>query len=114
MDALSSNYQITRASVDFRRPNSDEAQKQRTNEPRAETADQLTNAASASLEKLNAKLATNALALRFFVDETTGKTVFRLIEASSGKTMRQIPNEQALATIRALDQARGWLLNAKL
>jgi uncharacterized FlaG/YvyC family protein len=114
MNTLSSNYQIGLADVRFRQQSNDDLQRQKPGEPRVEVANPGTAAVSEILAKLNAKLPTSAMSLRFFIDETTGKTVFRLIDTSSGKTMRQIPNEQALATIRALDQARGWLLNSKL
>jgi uncharacterized FlaG/YvyC family protein len=66
------------------------------------------------LRRLNARLDPSRTSLRFFVDESTGKTVFRLIDVQSGKTMLQIPNEQALATVRALDQASASLLSARL
>lgn len=48
--------------------------------------------------------------LAFSIDDTTGKTVIRVTDVSTGETIRQIPSEELLAISRSLSQSQGMLL----
>ena len=69
---------------------------------------------SASLEQamkqLEATVQAKANNLQFSVDDTTGKTVVRVIDSSSGSTIRQIPSEEALAIAQDIERMKGLLL----
>jgi len=51
--------------------------------------------------------------LQFSMDETSGKVVVKVLDGSTGNVIRQIPSEQALEIAQALDQLRGFFVNAK-
>lgn len=69
---------------------------------------------SANLEKalkqLQDMVQTKANNLQFSVDDTTGKTVVRVIDSSNGSTIRQIPSEEALAIAQDIERMKGLLL----
>lgn len=70
---------------------------------------QLLRAAKAIYQKINA-VAPN---LRFSVDNETGKTVVRVVDVSTGETIRQMPSEEVLAISRSIDRLQGLLLNGE-
>lgn len=49
--------------------------------------------------------------LRFSVDESTGRTVITVTDATTREVIRQIPSEEMLAVARALDRLQGLLLH---
>lgn len=51
--------------------------------------------------------------LRFRVDETTGLTVVRVIEARTGDLVRQIPSQNVLELHAALESASGLLVRER-
>lgn len=51
--------------------------------------------------------------LRFSIDEATGHTVVRVVDAETGNLIRQIPTQEALDIARVLDRMQGLLLNDK-
>lgn len=51
--------------------------------------------------------------LRFTLEEESGKTIIKVIDAESGDIIRQLPSEQLLDLARNLEQAGGILLKEK-
>lgn len=48
--------------------------------------------------------------LQFSIDDSTGKTVVRVIDSSTGDTIRQFPSEEALAIARDIERMQGLLV----
>jgi flagellar protein FlaG len=57
----------------------------------------------AAVAHINRVLASASRELTFSVDEVTGKTVVRVMDQTTGKVVRQIPSEVALALAARLD-----------
>ena len=51
--------------------------------------------------------------LEFAVDTSSGRTVLRVIDASTKQVIRQFPSEEVLAITRAIDRFQGLLLKEK-
>ncbi len=49
--------------------------------------------------------------VQFDIDHSTGKTVVRVIDASTHEVIRQMPSEETLAIARAISRMSGLLLN---
>jgi flagellar protein FlaG len=67
-------------------------------------------ATEADVEALNSHLQQAETGLKFQVDEATGRTVFRIVDATSGEVVIQVPSEEVLAmarNLRALDEQMG-------
>ena len=52
-------------------------------------------------------------ALQFTVDDSTGKTVVKVVDGQTGKMIRQIPSEELLAIAESIDRMQGLLLRQK-
>jgi flagellar protein FlaG len=61
-----------------------------------------------SLKQLVENKAPNSL--QFSIDDTTGKTIIKITDATTGEMIRQIPSEELLAIARSLDKMQGMLL----
>jgi flagellar protein FlaG len=62
-------------------------------------------------EAINEQLRAAAQNIRFSVDEETGKTVVRVVDAETGDLIRQIPTEEAMAISRSLARLQGVLFD---
>jgi flagellar protein FlaG len=51
--------------------------------------------------------------LQFSVDQGSGRTVVKVVDAATDEVIRQIPSEELLAISRALDKLQGLLLHQK-
>lgn len=51
--------------------------------------------------------------LLFSIDEDTGKTVVKVVDAATDEVIRQIPSEEIIAIAKALDKLQGLLLQQK-
>jgi flagellar protein FlaG len=51
--------------------------------------------------------------LEFSVDSDTGKTVVRVVDASTRELIRQIPSEEMLSITRNIDRVEGLLIKSK-
>lgn len=51
--------------------------------------------------------------LQFSVDNSTGKTVIRVVHEQSGELIRQIPSEEMLAIARNIGKMQGLLFEKK-
>lgn len=63
-----------------------------------------------AIKEIEAAVQAKANNLQFSVDDSTGKTVVRVIDSSSGSTIRQIPSEEALAIAHDIERMKGLLL----
>lgn len=66
----------------------------------APTPEQLQNA----VNQINQTLRQRNSNLEFSIDEDTNKTVVKVVEAETGKIIRQFPSQEALAISRAIDR----------
>ena len=51
--------------------------------------------------------------LQFSIDEESGRTIVKIIDASTKEVVRQMPSEEVLAIAHALDRLKGLLLKQK-
>ncbi len=47
------------------------------------------------------------------MDDSTGKTVIKVVDSSTNELIRQIPSEEMLEIARALDRLQGLLIRQK-
>ncbi len=66
-----------------------------------------------AVENLNQALQNIRRELRFSVDDDTGRTVVKVINAETDEVVRQIPSEQLLDAVRHLNQQAGLLLDTE-
>ena len=64
-----------------------------------------------AVEKIQETVNNMAQNLRFSVDEDTGKTVVKVMDAQTQEIIRQIPSQEAISIARTLDKLQGLLLN---
>ncbi|MGV8933237.1 MAG: flagellar protein FlaG [Gallionellaceae bacterium] len=77
------------------------------NTPSAEQLQNMVEKANKSMDKVSSSL-------EFTVDNTTNKTVIKVMESQSGKVIMQFPSEEMLSITRAIDHAqKGVLLKEK-
>ena len=81
--------------------------------PRPAPAAPAVDAAQArrAVETINRQLEAAAKNLRFSVDDSTGKTVVRVVDTSTGEVIRQVPSEELLAISRSIDRLQGLLFD---
>lgn len=51
--------------------------------------------------------------LQFSVDDTTGKTIVKVIDSNTQEVVKQIPSEEMLVIAKALDGIKGLLVQQK-
>lgn len=66
----------------------------------------LTNA----VKKLNELVAPSLQSIQFSMDEEAGRMVVKVIDTSTQKTVRQIPNEEVLAFSKTLGRLQGLVV----
>ncbi|MBO6754552.1 MULTISPECIES: flagellar protein FlaG [Spongiibacter] len=66
-----------------------------------------------AVAKLNEILRDRERDLEFSVDETTGRTILKVIHAESGEVIRQIPPEELLQITRTFIEGTGSLIQAE-
>lgn len=64
-----------------------------------------------ALEQVRKTLAPVAQNLQFSIDDDTGRTVVKVIDAQTKEVIRQIPSEELMAITRALSRLQGLLLD---
>ena len=62
-------------------------------------------------ERLNEALRDRQRDLEFSVDETTGRTILKVIHSESGEVIRQLPPEEVLQIARAFIEGTGSLID---
>lgn len=63
-----------------------------------------------ALKEIETAVQAKANNLQFSVDDSTGKTIVRVIDSSTGDTIRQFPSEEALAIARDIERMQGLLV----
>lgn len=58
-----------------------------------------------AVKEANRHFQEQSLNLQYSMDDDTKKMIIRLVDASTGEVIRQIPSEEMLAIARALDRA---------
>ena len=66
-----------------------------------------------AIETANKALKANSSNLEFVQDESTGKTIIRILDSATRQVIRQYPTEEMLAIARNVDRMRGALLEEK-
>lgn len=66
-----------------------------------------------AVQKIQGAVDNLAQNLRFSVDEDTGKTIIKVVDAHTEEVIRQFPTEQAIEIARTLDKVQGLLFNGK-
>ena len=68
----------------------------------------------AAAEKINKALQNLvSSSLEFSVDQDSGRTIVRVVDVETKDIIRQIPNEEALAIAKSLDNLQGVLIRQK-
>ncbi|SER24673.1 flagellar protein FlaG [Nitrosomonas sp. Nm51] len=62
-------------------------------------------------EKIKETVNNLAQNLQFSIDDDTGKTVIKVMDAQTQEIIRQIPSQEAISIARTLDKVQGLLLN---
>ena len=73
----------------------------------------MAQAAQQAARQINEFLTSTAAGLEFKVDSRSSNVIVRVIESSTGKVIRQIPSEEAIAISQSLDHMRGLLLHQR-
>jgi len=66
-----------------------------------------------AVQKIQGAVDNLAQNLRFSVDEDTGKTIIKVVDAHTEELIRQIPTEDAVELARTMDKVQGLLFNGK-
>ncbi|MCZ7563163.1 MAG: flagellar protein FlaG [Burkholderiales bacterium] len=66
-----------------------------------------------AVETVNRALQRTTPMLEFRIDDQTGQTVVRVVDAATQQVLRQIPSEEMLAIARAIDRLQGVLVRQK-
>ena len=69
----------------------------------ARVAEQAVADLQATVQRMNALMTENRRALRFQVDESSGRTIVTVLNPETGEIVRQIPSAEMLAMARWLD-----------
>jgi flagellar protein FlaG len=69
----------------------------------ARVAEQTAADLQATVQRMNALMTESRRALRFQVDESSGRTIITVLNPETGEIVRQIPSPEMLALARALD-----------
>ncbi|MCP5274207.1 MAG: flagellar protein FlaG [Burkholderiales bacterium] len=64
-----------------------------------------------AVEKIQETVNNKVQNLQFSIDEDTGKTVVKVMDAQTQEIIRQIPSQEAISIARTLDKLQGLLLN---
>lgn len=66
-----------------------------------------------AVQKIQGTVDNLAHNLRFSIDEDTGKTIIKVMDAHTNEVIRQIPSKEAVEIARTLDKVQGLLFNGK-
>lgn len=71
-------------------------------------------ALSTAVTNLNQYISSAVSSIEFAVDEDSGKTLVKVVDAETRKVLRQIPNEEVLALSKTLDRMAGMIIKQKV
>jgi flagellar protein FlaG len=66
-----------------------------------------------AVDAINQKLEESGQSLRFSLDQQSGQTVVRVVDAQTNELIRQIPTEVALAISHSLERLQGLLVKQR-
>lgn len=66
-----------------------------------------------AVEEVRKAITPVAQDLLFSIDEDTGKTVVKVVDASTDEVIRQIPSEEIISIAKAIDKLQGLLVQQK-
>jgi flagellar protein FlaG len=72
------------------------------------------DAAQQAVSSINSALKRFATTLEFSYDQGTLTRVVKVVDSETGKTLRQMPSEEAIKTAIALEQSKGLLIGQKV
>lgn len=67
-----------------------------------------------AMQEMQKSLPAMARNLQFSIDEQTGRTVVKVVDATTSEVIRQFPSEELLSIAQALDKFSGLLLKQKV
>ncbi|MFT3757621.1 flagellar protein FlaG [Thauera sp.] len=70
------------------------------------SAQQITQA----VDEMRAAIAPVAQNLQFSIDQDIGRTIVKVVDASTDEVIRQIPSEEIVAIAKAMDKLQGLLI----
>lgn len=65
---------------------------------------------TAAVKKLNELVAPTLQNIEFSMDQEAGRMVVKVVDTSTQKVLRQMPNEEVLAYSKTLDRLQGWVI----
>lgn len=89
---------------------SDAPLRTRDPQPRTDDVPAAEVSSESAMEKVNSHLQEAGSQLKFQVDKETGRTVFKVVNPTSGEVILQVPSEEMLSlarNLRALDKQEG-------
>ncbi|MFZ1851966.1 MAG: flagellar protein FlaG [Nitrosomonas sp.] len=66
-----------------------------------------------AVEKIQDAVTNLARNLRFSIDEDSGRTIIKVMDAHTDEVIRQIPTKEAMEIAHTLDRVQGLLFNDK-
>jgi flagellar protein FlaG len=66
---------------------------------------------AAAVEAANAYMQSVSSSLKFSLDDASGRTVVKVVDAETEEVLRQFPSEEMLAISRSIDRMQGLLIN---
>lgn len=66
-----------------------------------------------AMDDVRKAIAPVAQDLLFSIDQDTGKTIVKVVDASTDEVIRQIPSEEIISIAKALDKLQGLLVEQK-
>lgn len=66
-----------------------------------------------AVKQMEQAVQAKASALQFSVDDSSGKTVVRVVDQHTGDVIRQIPSEEVLKIAQSIEQFQGLLAKVK-
>lgn len=66
-----------------------------------------------AVQKIQGAVENLARNLQFSIENDTGKTIIKVVDAHTEEVIRQFPTEQAIEIARTLDKVQGLLFNGK-
>ncbi|MDB5888639.1 MAG: flagellar protein [Rhodocyclales bacterium] len=66
-----------------------------------------------AMSEVKKALAPVARNLQFSIDDATGRSVVKVVDASTNEVIRQIPSEELLAITRSIDKLSGLFVKQK-
>jgi flagellar protein FlaG len=73
---------------------------------RAEAVQEAVTAANDAMQAIKSEL-------QFSTDQTTGKTIVRVVDGETGEVIRQMPSKEIIEIAKALDRLQGLLVRNK-